>query len=139
MQTTTQLLTESELVRKQLYDLAWLAKTRSSPLVNPDLVYNLTDNPEVRLSWTTSNLAIPTYRTNTNFLWYPAFNRHLSRRERLATLGFPVFPPLAVAAGSSHILGKDLKETQTMVGNSMHLANATCVVAACLASTVMVE
>lgn len=132
------LLTPHEQQYVHLYNAAYRKMTGLEACLNPDLCYNLTDNPLRRLTWTTANCGLPTFRKNTQFLFYPSVNSHLTRRERLATLGFPVFGPLSRVCCDG-VMGTSMEETNTMIGNSMHLANATGVMAACLASLIPIN
>eukprot|EP00973_Karenia_brevis_P002782 378646-Karenia_brevis.AAC.1 len=118
-----QLLTRNEQKYVREYNRKWLALHSHVPAW---LVYNLGDNPENRVSWTTSLFQIPTYRRGSSMMWFPKERRVMTRRERLASLGFASFPELAEASQQPMVFN-DSAGQATMVGNSMHLANATMV------------
>lgn len=90
-----------------------------------DCVYHLGDNPHKRLCWSSpQSSALPTLRRSMGVLWCSAKRRKLRVRELARMQGWR--RPLNVASDSLF---------QSMLGNSMHVANVTAVIAVHLACT----
>ena len=81
-------LTEAECGHVRNLDLQYFSRTGLRADQNPDLCYNLTDNPDNRVSWTFNSGTIPTLRRNTNRLYFPHLRRCLTGEELLALQGF---------------------------------------------------
>ena len=80
-----------------------------------DAAYNLSDNPDARISWTLNSGAFPTFRTNTKLMYMPVYKRCLTRKECLALMGFPVYQNLADEMGMP-LLQVEAEESQFMLG-----------------------
>ena len=93
-------------------------------------VFNLTQNPDFTLSWTTAQGRMPTFTTGCSRMWVPVLRRWLLPRELAAAMGFPTYGVLAAAVGVP-------VETQVLsahaIGNSMHVGNVGTVIAVTLA------
>lgn len=125
------ILNRSEKERLQWYDvLYWRKSGGKIPCMDPDMVYGLGDDPWGRISWAFCG-RLPTFRRNTCRLWSPWAKRFITLTERYSQMGFPCDDKLAQAAGANKVFPiPDQPHTaQTMLGNSMHVANATMVLA----------
>lgn len=121
--------------RERGYLLLYSAKQRQlvQRPVSWDDVYHLGDNPAQRCTWSITSGKIPTYRTASSLMWFAAAQRPMTTKEKLATLGFPVYPALA-AMSDYEIMCPTDREARRMLGNAWHLACGSLVVAAALAS-----
>lgn len=63
---------------------------------------------------------IPTLRCSGGLTWSVYFNRFLTGREKLGTLGFPITPQVASAMGVPEIPLLDIKRCSMVAGNAMH-------------------
>ena len=86
---------------------------------NKNLVIFLGDSPP-RVTWSACSNRIPTFRTNSGKLFIPAQKRWMCPRERLAALGFPVVPALALSYGVPMLPFRDRHRAAQVAGNSMH-------------------
>ena len=82
-------LTEAEKEHVRNLDLMYFSRTGLRADQNPNLCYNLTDNPEQRVTWSIISGTIPTLRKNTSRLYFPNLRRCLTGEELLALQGFP--------------------------------------------------
>ena len=72
-------------------------------------------------AWTKNSHGLPTLRTTSSGpLWSPWKRRWLTKRERAAAMGFPVFPDLARKSGVT-VCEEHLGPGR--VGNAMHVAS----------------
>ena len=129
------LLTANEQARLYHYQhlqamLHGSRRDRRDPL---DSVYNLGDNPAVRLCWSVTSNCIPTYRRTATIMWIAGLCRGMTTQEKLATLGWPVFPQLANADLEHFCPAPD--DGRHMLGNAMNLASVTTVLMSALACT----
>ena len=126
------LLTANEQAGLYLYQR--LQAMLHCPLTDPlDAVYNLGDNPASRLCWSVTSNCIPTYRRAATIFWIARLCRGMTTQEKLATLGWPVFPQLANADLEHFCPAPD--DGRHMLGNAMHLASVTTVLMSALACT----
>ena len=70
-----------------------------NPLTDENLVLNLSDNPERRLCWSATSGALPTFRTNSKRIYHICREQWMTPRDRLAALGLPVSPGVALSMG----------------------------------------
>ncbi len=103
----------------------YMVRTGRRPELDKDLVYNLVDNPENRVSWSVPSGQIPTLRRNSARTYYPSLRRCLTSSERLALMGYPSHWALAAACGSDEIARMSATELSFLVGNAMHMPTAT--------------
>ncbi len=113
------LLTPSQYTRLQTF-LGMVVKAESP--MTPNIIFNLADNPEWTLGWTLDHLSIPPYRRNSSGFWVAAYSRYMTTRERLASLGWPVYPSLA-AAGRQPFVEFDWQLARDALGNGICLPN----------------
>ena len=102
-------------VLKAMYE----KKTGKDPCKNKDLFFFLGDNPGNRLTWSFHG-RLPTLRHNKALLWSPVWNRWMTGREKLATLGFPVTDSVARAMGVPSLPVKDTHRAAMIAGNAMN-------------------
>ena len=113
----TYLLTDTQKLRLDAYE-AEAADTAGMALF--DLGQNV--------GWSGRKAKIPTFRTNTALLWSRELRRWMTKKERLACMGFPVYDTLALAA---RVPVDSITATAPLssVGNAMHVANVGCAIA----------
>lgn len=97
-------------------------------------VWNLGDNSETWPTWSAVSGAIPTYRLGDRPYWYPALGRPMTTMEKVASMGWPVYPELLVDAALPAVT-PSREEARFMLGNSWHLPSATVALLTALAST----
>ena len=73
-------------------------------------------------TWSAVSGRLPTYRRSSGLLWSPHYRRWLTGREKLASLGFPVTPAVAMAMGAPMLGVKDTKRAALVAGNAMALS-----------------
>jgi hypothetical protein len=139
MKDMTLLLTPGESERLHLYLEAWVARVG----VPADLcwwaVFNLADNPGAGYTtWSAASGRIPGLRTHNAKLWVPYLGRWLTNRELLACMGVPVYRHLAEAAQVSQVHVRPGSDSRHMLGNMMHVAAVGSVMAAAMASCVLI-
>ena len=131
--TAAYALIQSHQDRLLIYDQKWQARCPGTPPNTvPWLVYALGDNPEMRCIWSAASCRVPTMRCNTQMLWNTWAGRWYTQNERLAMMGWPVYPQLARASGLP-LLRMDNDEGQWMLGNSFQLPCAMSVLGCSLA------
>jgi hypothetical protein len=130
------ILTDHQKTYLENYHRKWVRqgfKALNGPAIAcPWLVFNLGDTGAEFATWSAVSGRLPTYRRTWQLFWYPFAKRWATPRERLATLGFPVYHDLAVAAGTSMLVLDD-DFAKGAAGNAMHLVCVSVVVAAALA------
>ena len=114
------------------YISKWAALAGSTHMLMPDLCCSMNDNPERRVVWSAHSGLIPTMRTNSNMLYFPAYKRWLTWKERLTAMGFPVYEPLA-RISNIPVMEISQQESTMVLGNAMHLPALTCVTCGILA------
>ena len=114
------------------YELKWFARSGGVARNEPNLIFGLNDNPLKRVAWS-ANGKLPTLRTNSDRMFSPWKGRFLTLRERIAAMGFPVYPSLAHASQGQLVQGRHV--STHLAGNAMHLPNVTTILATCLART----
>ena len=111
----------------------YVAKRNSNPALDPDLVYFLGDNPRTFApTWSENTSAIPTFRLNNGFFYFPHARRWLTPVEKLACLAMPVCAELAEFAKLPALGVRDNHRAAIFTGNGMHLTNAALVQLVCL-------
>ena len=80
------------------------------------VVIFLGDNPKKRLCWSPVKGRIPTLRRNTGKLFQPHRHRWMVGRERLATLGFPVCPEIALSMCTPMLPVRDPQSAAQVAG-----------------------
>jgi hypothetical protein len=119
-------LSESEQSYIAVLNDVYKERTGEAAASDVTLCYNLSDNPNNRLSWSLSSSMLPTFRRNASRLYFPAYRRCLTRGERLAAMGFPTHESLSAA---SHVEQVRVTKAQQsfLLGNAMHLPNAASI------------
>jgi hypothetical protein len=125
------LLTPDEMSRRDYYNLEFKARFSMLPGSCRDLVYHLGDNPDQRMTWSAVSGAIPTFRSSPTIMWCEHAFRPLTQKEKLAVMGFPVYPALAAAMGCDQ-LNITHDQARKMTGNAMQLANITVATVVCM-------
>ena len=116
------------------FDFMYWSEYNDLPSVVEYLLYNLQDNPNGRKTWSAVSRRMPSLRRDSRFVWSPFHRRWLSFYERMAALGFPIYPEAAVAAGVAQFLPPDRDvSTQQMIGDTIHVANIGIVIGIALA------
>jgi site-specific DNA-cytosine methylase len=111
---------------------------QKDPSEDPSCIFHIGDNPLKRLVWSAGG-TIPTFRRGGGFYWMPYYRRWILPKERLALMGFPVYPDLAKASGVPVMEIEDQRKAKMMAGNAMHLANAGAILAVTLACVQVVN
>lgn len=135
-QDWTYLLTPKQQGYLEVYMDLWLSQKGTLPLEDPMCVFNLSQDPSHRVSWTLSGGALPTCTTG-SLLWMPKRRRWLLPVEVAAAFGFPVRAQLAKAAQVPVDPCAD-EYVMRMLGNGMHVANVGTALALTLACCAMV-
>lgn len=134
-------LTAKEMERMEAYMHMWLQRFGTDARHQRGLVVNLGDNPGSGwITWSApssrhSHFCIPTLRRSWTVLWFPALNRWMTIKERLAMMGFPAYESLARIYRLNSIFRLPWHIAKQTIGNGMHLANVgvwQVVVAACV-------
>ena len=117
------LLSAREADALHRYEEAFMERFPHPPATDRNLVAYLADDPAYSLTWSALSRRVPTMRLNarTGKLFYPALNRWLVARERLATLGWPVTAEMAEAMSTPPIQAKDYLRAADLAGNAMAL------------------
>jgi len=116
------------------YENDYKLRFQRDPKTVPALVFNLGDNPENRYSWSAISNRLPTYRTGNTLYYFPHAGRWLTNREKLASMGFPIYDFVAAKYMVPRLMIEDRNEVGWMLGNAMHLASITTIVVCALAS-----
>ena len=66
------LLTANQRDYIATYSKQWISRYGIAPELCPCAFFNLTDNPERRLTWTSAHMKLPAFRTNSTLIWSPA-------------------------------------------------------------------
>ena len=120
-------LTRHEKIRLEAYFRLWTRRSETRPLSEPDLVFNLGDNPDGGwLTWSAPSTGgehrVPTFRKSWTAQWVPHRQRWLTSTERLVLMGFPASPALSCCYSMTGSYQLEWEARHT-VGNAMHLAN----------------
>ena len=120
------ILTDIRKSRLKVYKKLYRERFREDPCHNQNLVVFLGDAPPLHVSWSAVSGCIPTYRMNSAFFWYPAFERWLTWQEKLCSMGYPIYPELASAMRMPIVDVPSIgPRMQSRLGNGMHLTQAT--------------
>lgn len=129
----TYLLNKREKGALKEFTRLWnLRGDKKDPSEDPNCIFHLGDNPQKRCVWSV-NGHIPTFRRGGGMYWMPYHRRWIMPKERLALMGFPVYPDLAKASGVDVLPIENRNKAKMMAGNAMHLANAGAILAVTLA------
>jgi hypothetical protein len=128
------LLNNNELTRVQDYDDMWFHAYGHHGWENPDCVYHIGDNPLQRRVWSGSG-HLPSFRKSMGILLHRATNTIVTGKERLAAMGWPIYPELAAAAGSHMAVVDDIRRARQFAGNSYHVATVGLLIMVCLGCT----
>ena len=121
--------TVSMLHQRELAALQWMDQLHLFKFGVPaawsqhEVVSFLGSNPWKRLQWSGDSQRIPCYTMNNGLMWGFRANRWLTALERMATMGFPVYGPMAVAMHSTILHVPEPASTGAAIGNGMHVAN----------------
>jgi hypothetical protein len=127
------LLTQNQHDYLQRYLQEYGSRFGPGCLQDFDACFNLGDNPANRLNWSCCSGRIPTFRLSSSMFWYPALRRPLTTLEKLAVMGWPVYPSLA--SPDMVPIVPSLQQARHMLGNAWHLANGSTVMLSALACT----
>ena len=118
------LLSPREHECKQLLDQNYLSKYGRLARCNPHLVYFLGDSAAY-CTWSANSAKIPTYRLNskTGKYWLPAYDRWMTAKERLCSMGFPCTGELATSMQVPLLGAKDAARAADICGNAMHFTS----------------
>ena len=108
-------------------------KRKTTPSLDPDCAFDLSQDPDRRLSWTTASGALPTLRYSGSLLWMPLLRRWLLAGELAAASGFPVADDLAATAQVPLDSTTAAEATNRDLGNGTHVAQLGAVLAVALA------
>lgn len=89
------------------------------PARDKDLVYYLGDNAN-RRCWSAVSGRIPTLRMAGGLMWSVHLRRHMTGREKLLSLGFPVTKETAEAMRVPELPCRNVKRCSLIAGNAMH-------------------
>ena len=121
------LLNEREKMQVRTLDACYRERWGQQPKLNKDLVYFLGDNASFTKCWSAVNNRIPTFRTSSANFWIPSQRRLLVTADKMSALGFPVSEESARSMGVAPVPALDPRRGAKVLGNSMHLVNATIV------------
>jgi hypothetical protein len=129
------LLTEREAAALLYYRLLWLQRFGSWPETSGSAVFNLGDNPWTHCNWSANHGGLPTYRRGSGKFWVAAARRWLLASECWASLGLPVFGPLAAIAGVPVLeMPESRGEACSQMGNAMHVPSVGVMILVALTS-----
>jgi len=122
-----------EIKALRRYSLAFHIRFRQLCTQFPWLVFFLGDDGGAYKCWSAVSGTIPTYRHHSGIYWFPWFGRCMTAREKLGSMGFPVFDAHAqVMRVPTMQIMSPLVATK-MTGNCMHMANAGVILLTVLA------
>jgi hypothetical protein len=126
----TYLLGKSETEHLQAYLTMWGAQRGTEPHTDTNCLFNLGQNPNMRLSWTSRHGAMPTLTAASRKLWSPYLGRWLIPSELATAMGFNT--------GASAQTGVPVDPSVDLysyafLGNAMHVASVGGVLACALA------
>ena len=124
------LLTSHQMDRLAVFQQCLL---RDGCPTSPNIIYNLGDDPSFTMGWSLRHLSIPPYRRNSGAFWVPALRRYVTVKERLASLGWPVCPCLAMASSLPLVCFSDMDLAKVALGNGVCLPNLAVAVLSGLA------
>ena len=124
------LLTACQAEYLDRYIAMWQTKHVQRPEETPSCVFDLGDAPEYR--GVPTILQLRTLRLRHSILWSPLHGRWMTRREKAACMGFPVYDDLARKARVP--LDVSTVKCSAAIGNAMHVANIGTVLLATMFS-----
>jgi hypothetical protein len=133
--TFRSLLAPSERKFLSVYIRKWKARFGIHPRCDRNCFFMLSDNPDRTPTWSAHG-RLPAFKKSAGKLWSESAERWLTPLERMAALGFPVYPRLAQAA-QCPVLEFEFQSLSAMAGNAWHCANAGMVLMCALACTQM--
>ena len=84
------LLTKKQQSYLAKYNCLWLKEMGSAPDLDPDCLFDLSQDPDHRKVWSGRKKQIPTLRHAGNILWSPSHRRWMLPIELAVSMGFPV-------------------------------------------------
>ena len=129
------LLTEVQVKACNDYTGMWQRECGTDPAQDDSCLFDLSQNPLVRRSWTFRPRrfnSLPTLRFSGNLLWSPKFKRWLLPVECASAMGWPVRDSHVLATGISPC---NIDFGLPQLGNSMHIACVGTLLAVTLACT----
>jgi hypothetical protein len=131
----TYLLNANEKIRVDKYEKLWKNKFGIHPKKCPDAIFSVGDNPDVRCIWSAGG-RFPSFRRSMGGLFHPFSQTFITPAERLTTMGWPMYQPLAAAANVSLPTFAELDtHGSQFAGNSYHLTVAGIVILTGLSCT----
>lgn len=115
------LLLDTELQRLAEYERKWYHRFGWSAKQDPDCIFHLGDNPESMTCWSTGG-RFPSLRKSMGILYHPMSETIITPRERLAIMGWPVYPMLASAACLRPFDFPDVKRGSKHAGNAYQVS-----------------
>ena len=115
---------EKERLRK--YCSLWKKRFGHAAALDNNAIFHLGDDPDSRCVWSASG-QVPRFRRSMGILWHCATNTVVTGKERLAIMGWPIFPELATYIKTEvpmHIATLPCKKLSNYAGNSYHMAMA---------------
>jgi len=128
-------LTEGQRTRLQAYKNIWKKKFGMKAEADKRAFFHLNDNPKYRCVWSGQKGCFPTIRRGMGPVWSAYHKRPVMASELLTSMGWHVSPGSAAAVGVPFVPFNTDMHLHRLVGNAMHLANVTAVMAAILACT----
>ena len=125
------LLTDRERESMGGYARMHAERFQRAPSLND--VWNLGDNSSSHATWSGVSGKIPTYRLGDRLFWYPAIQRPMTTLEKVASMGWPVYPELMADDAVPAVMPSRV-EARYMLGNAWHLPSATIALLTALAS-----
>ena len=120
-------LTEREKRAAKYASKLYRTKFRRDPEKADNLFIHLGDNPWKFLCWSGVSGRLPTFRTSSGKLWNPKRKVFLTPKDKLAALGLPVTPQVALAMGLPVLPIADSLRASAVAGNSFHFSCSTVV------------
>ena len=97
-------------------------KYHGSADADRNLIAFLGDNPQQRLCWSGASGRVPALRLNQGKMYSLFRRRWLVPREKLALMGFPVAPDVALSMGVPILGVTDGQRAAQVAGNCMHFS-----------------
>ena len=126
------LLLDSELERLAKYERLWESKFGCPARSDPNAVFHLGDDPDRRCCWS-GNGKFPSFRKGMGLLWHCQSETIITAKERLAIMGWPLFPHLAFNANLQFFEFPDEKRGSKYAGNAYHVGTFGMWLLTCLA------
>ena len=134
--TPLQSYTDKQSANLQVYKREF--KKRFGSRACKRAMFHLNDNPKVRTVWSGREGCLPTIRKAMGPIHSMEADRQVTTTEAMTAMGFVVYEDIAVASGLWQTLPADFVSARvafSCLGNAMHQANCSVVLAVTLAAT----